>query len=454
MKKNDLVQVTITDQIRTGEGVGKSDGFPLFIKNAVIGDEILARVTKVNKKYGYGRLEKILRPSDFRISPVCPAFPRCGGCQLMSMSYEAQLAFKQKLVEDCLQRIGGFENLKAEPVIGMDSPLRYRNKAQYPVGMDDAGRPAAGFYAGRSHRIIPQKDCALSPALFGEITQAILDWMEENGITAYDEETKSGDIRHIFLRKGEKTGQTGVCLILGRKKMKAADALVKKLSAFPDIVSISYSVNTSGTNVIMTEEARSLYGPAYIEDVINGITYRISPNSFFQVNPSQTEKLYNTALAAAGLTGKETVWDVYCGIGSISLQLAKKAGMVYGVEIVPRAIKDAKENARINGLDNTEFYVGKAEEVLPKLYREEQIHADVIVVDPPRKGCETTVLDTISAMSPDRIVYVSCDPATLARDLRYLADKGWNPAFIQPVDMFPQTVHVETVVLMSRVEGK
>ena len=450
MKKNDLVRVEITDQIQTGEGVGKAEGFPLFIKNAVIGDEITARVTRINKSYGYGRLVELIRPSAFRVSPPCEAFPKCGGCQIMSMSYEGQLAFKRTKVEEALKRIGGFENLQVKPVLGMQEPLRYRNKAQYPIGTDGEGRPAAGFYAGRSHRIIPMDDCALSPALFGRITEAVLEWMRENRISAYSEETGDGIVRHVFIRRGGKTGQTAVCLIVNSRKLPAQKALAEKLSAFPEITGISYSVNREKTNVIMTQKAVTVYGKPYIEDEINGVTYRISPNSFFQVNPLQTDVLYEKALEAAGLTGTETAWDVYCGIGSISLQLAKKAKKVYGVEIVPEAIEDARENARINGLDNTEFFCGKAEEVLPKLYEQRKIKADVIVVDPPRKGCEKAVLDTISAMSPERIVYVSCDPATLARDLKYLAGLGWTPVLVQPVDMFPMTVHIENVCCLER----
>lgn len=449
MKKNDMVTVTIEDIGTNGEGIGKADGYTLFIKDAVIGDTAEVKVTKAKKNYGYARLMNILTPSPYRVEPVCKVARQCGGCQIQQLCYEKQLEFKQNKVKGNLERIGGLENLQMEPVKGMADPYHYRNKAQFPIGTDKEGNIITGFYAGRTHQIIPNTDCALGAEVNQEILQIILDFMNKNKVSAYNEETQKGLVRHVLIRYGKKTGEIMVCLVMNGDKIPKSQELVDNLCEIPGMTSITISINRENTNVIMGKDVRVLWGQGYITDYIGNVKYQISPLSFYQVNPEQTEVLYSLALEFADLKGEETVWDLYCGIGTISLFLAQKAKQVYGVEIVPQAIEDARHNAEINGIKNAEFYVGKAEEVLPEKYKNEQIRADVIVVDPPRKGCEESVLDTMAEMKPDRIVYVSCDSATLARDVKYLGERGYEVVKVQVVDQFPHTVHVETVVMLS-----
>lgn len=525
-KKNDIVRITIEDIGNDGEGIGKADGYTLFVKDAVIGDVIEARITKCKKNYGYARAEKVVTPSPFRVEPKCAFHRQCGGCQIQAMSYERQLAYKQNKVRNHLQRIGGFlpEQLNAvmEPIVGMEEPWHYRNKAQYPVGYGKAGNLVAGFYAGRTHDIIANTDCPLGPPENKVILEAVLAYMKENGVSAYRETIGEGLVRHVLIRTGFATGEIMVCLVINGKSLPKEEKLVEKLigrvhvdtdgkakewkNLQKKIVSIAVSVNKEKTNVILGQEIRVLWGRGWIEDslrvldqedfaevgnvgdrgnsgaedgVLEGvekIVFRISPLSFYQVNPRQTEKLYGLALEYAGLTGKETVWDLYCGIGTISLFMAKRAKKVYGVEIVPQAVEDAWENARRNGITNVEFFVGKAEEILPEFYRgnggrgsveiaeanekeeegenlarEQMQHPDVIVVDPPRKGCDEKCLETMLAMQPKRIVYVSCDPATLARDLKILCGGGYELKRVSAVDQFGHTGHVETVCLLSKL---
>lgn len=456
LEKNDIVRLTISDIGTDGEGIGKVDGYTLFVKDAVIGDTITARVIKLKKNYGYGRLMEVIEPSKDRVEPVCPVARQCGGCQIQQMSYDAQLDFKRKLVEGNLRRIGGFPDINVLPVIGMDEPYHYRNKAQYPVGRDKDGNVVIGFYAGRTHCIIDNQDCAIGARENVKILTAIRDYINENKVSVYDENTGNGAVRHILIRKGFHTGQVMVCIVVNGESLPQEDKLVAKLTGLElweneggNIYSVMININRENTNVILGDRCRTLWGKDYIEDSINGITFQISPLSFYQVNPVQTEKLYGKALEYAGLTGNEVVWDMYCGIGTISLIMATRAKKVYGVEIVPAAIENAKNNARINGLDNAEFYVGKSEEIAPKLAEQGAV-PDVIVVDPPRKGCDEALLDTIVKMQPERVVYVSCDSATLARDLKYLAARGYEVKTVQPVDQFCHTVHVESVVLLSQ----
>ena len=531
-KKNDIVTVMIDDVGNDGEGIGKVDGYTLFVKDAVIGDTVQARITKCKKNYGYARVEKVVTPSSFRVEPRCGFHRQCGGCQIQAMSYDRQLTFKNEKVRNNLIRIGGFAgdyiDSIMEPIVGMDEPWHYRNKAQYPVGYDKNGNLVVGFYAGRTHDIIANTDCALGAKENRLILEAVLAYMRENHVTAYRENDGTGLVRHVLIRTGFASEQIMVCLVINGKKLPAEDKLVEKLrglelvedklsdshvkdgdsqESMPDkrIVSISVSVNEERTNVIMGKEIRTLWGSERIEDslrilkvadesadaelMMSGksfeetdeqIAFRISPLSFYQVNPRQTEKLYSLAVDYAGLTRNETVWDLYCGIGTISLFMAKKAKQVYGVEVIPQAIEDAKENAKRNGMDNVKFYVGKAEEVLPAFYEGDgragnndvpkavsdlraemssnrvdnckMRHPDVIVVDPPRKGCDEKCLETMLAMKPKRIVYVSCDSATLARDLKILAAGGYELKKFRAVDQFGQTVHVETVVLLSKGE--
>ena len=461
MNKNDIVTVEITDIGVSGEGIGHVDGYTLFIKDAVIGDVVEAKVMKAKKNYGYARLMKVITPSEYRVEPKCAFARRCGGCQIQEMSYDRQLVFKDQKIRGNLERIGGFTkdqiDTVMQPVVGMEHPFGYRNKAQFPFGTDKEGNPITGFYAGRTHDIIANTDCALGVEQNKEILEIILQYMRENKIKSYDEKTGKGLIRHALIRYGFKTKEIMVCLVVNGKKLPKAERLIEKLIQIEGMTSITISPNTRRDNVIMGDSYEILWGQGYITDYIGNVKYQISPLSFYQVNPVQTEKLYGLALEYADLKGDETVWDLYCGIGTISLFLAQKAKQVYGVEIVPQAIDDAKENAKINAIDNAEFFVGKAEEVLPEYYAEyerehngETAHADVIVVDPPRKGCDETLLETIVKMQPEKVVYVSCDSATLARDLKYLCANGYEIRMCRGVDQFPQSVHVETVVLLSK----
>ena len=470
--KNDCVELTIEDIGVSGEGIGKVDGYTLFVKDTVIGDVVRVKIMKAKKNYGYARLMDIIKPSKDRVEPACPIARQCGGCQIQAMNYNAQLKYKQKLVKDNLLRISGLtEGADYEmcEILGMDTPFRYRNKAQYPVGEDKDGNIVMGFYAGHTHSIIacPDDDCMLGHRDNAFILKAVKEWMKEYRVRAYNENIHKGTVRHVLIRTGYHTDEVMVCLVTKKMLRKeAADGLVKAIQKLKlNVASLVVNINKEDTNVILGKECITLYGRPYIEDYIGDIKFQISPLSFYQVNPKQTEVLYNKALEFAGLKGNESVWDMYCGIGTISLFLAKKAGKVYGVEIVPQAIEDAKNNAKINNIDNAEFFVGKAEEVVPAFYKKQtgvqsdndstdskeydMTRPDVVVVDPPRKGCDKKLLDTIVSMTPDRIVYVSCDSATLARDLKLLVEYGYKVEKVQPVDQFGNTVHVETVVKLS-----
>jgi len=448
-RKNDLVTLEIEDCGIDGEGIGKADGFTVFVKDAVIGDTVTAKIIKAKKNYGYGRLMEVLKPSPYRVEPKCEFARQCGGCQLQALSYDQQLVFKTNKVKGHLERIGGFTDIPMEPIIGMDELFHYRNKAQFPVGRNKEGKIVTGFYAGRTHNIIENRDCALGVAENKEVLDRVIAHMEKYEIEPYNEATGKGLVRHVLIRYGYFTKEVMVCLILNGNKIPKEELLVKSLCEIPGMTSITINVNKKRSNVILGEEICLLWGQEYITDRIGDISYQISPLSFYQVNPMQTQKLYAKALEYADLHGQETVWDLYCGIGTISLFLAQKAKFVRGVEIVPAAIENAKENAKLNGLENTEFFVGKAEEVLPREYKKNGVYADVIVVDPPRKGCDETLLETMIEMNPERIVYVSCDSATLARDLKYLCERGYELRKVCPVDQFGMTVHVETVVLLS-----
>lgn len=464
-QKNDILTIEITDIGTEGEGIGKHEGYTLFVKDTVVGDVAEVKIMKAKKNYAYAHLERIIKPSTDRTTPRCPYAKSCGGCQIQMLDYDAQLRFKQNKVRDDLIRIGGFDadyiDSITEPIIGMEDSFRYRNKAQFPFGYDKNGEIVTGFYAGRTHSIIPNTECLLGVTENREILEVILAWMKENHVTAYDENTLRGLIRHVLIRKGFATGEIMVCLVINPDKkaknseyLPGQDALISELVHIEGVKSISVSINDKNTNVIMGTEVHTIWGEDRIIDKLGEIAFSISPLSFYQVNPVQTKKLYDTALEYAGLTGKESVWDLYCGIGTISLCMATKAGKVYGVEIIPEAIEDARENARINGITNAEFMVGKAEEVLPEFYDNassdsDMLHPDVIVVDPPRKGCDAACLETMIKMAPSRIVYVSCDPATLSRDMKILYEAGYKPMRIRPVDQFCHTVHVETVALLS-----
>ena len=455
MQKNDELILKIEDMGVDGAGIGKADGMTFFVKDAVIGDVVRAKVMKLKKTYGYARLMELLEASPDRVEPKCPYYRQCGGCQIQALSYEKQLEFKERKVRNNLERIGGFSEIPMEPIVGMEEPYHYRNKAQFPVGTDKDGHIVTGFYAGRTHTIIPNRDCALGLPVNREILDLVIDFMEKYHVSAYDEKTGKGLVRHVLIRCGFTSKEKMVCLIINGKSLPHSEKLVEALRKIDGMTSISINCNTGRTNVILGRKTVVLWGQEYITDQIGEISYEISPVSFYQVNPVQTEKLYGLALEYVDLHGEENVWDLYCGIGTISLFLAQKAKQVYGVEIIPQAIENAKRNAVKNGIENAEFFVGKSEEVLPEFYEKEaaagrKAHADVIVVDPPRKGCDEKLLETIVKMAPDRVVYVSCDSATLARDLKILCENGYELKRVRAVDQFCHTVHTESVCLMER----
>lgn len=448
VKKNDTYIVKIEDMGITGEGIGKVDGYALFIKDAVKGDLAEIKVTKAGKNFGYGRLMRVIEPSENRVKPKCPIARSCGGCQLQELSYEEQLRYKENKVYNNLVRIGGLSDFTMHPIIGMDNPYNYRNKAQFPVGINKNGQIISGFYAGRTHSIIESDNCVIGSEINSNIVNIIKKHMSEHIIEPYNEITGRGLVRHILIRVGFKTGQIMVCIVINGNELPHSGQLVEKLKKIDEMTDISLNVNKEKGNVILSDKIINLYGEGYIIDYIDDIKFQISPLSFYQVNPVQTEKLYSTALKYAALTGNETVWDLYCGIGTISLFMARRAKRVFGVEIVPQAIADARQNAKINGITNAEFVCKSAEDI--QTADMVTPHPDVIVVDPPRKGCNRVLLDTIVEVLPTRIVYVSCDSATLARDLRILSANGYKVMDVQPVDMFPHSVHIECVVLMSR----
>lgn len=447
--KNECYTVDIQDINVDGDGVGKIDGYTLFVPGSVPGDRVYVKVLKTKKNFGYGRVEDIIRPSSDRCESKCCVSNKCGGCQLHHLNYKAQLAFKKRLVEQTMKRIGGFENIKVEDTIGMEEPYYYRNKAQYPVGEDMHGKIQIGFYANRSHRIVPIDTCWIQNNNNDDIIRVIKEYMQDYNVRPYNEEQHKGLVRHVVTRYSRAHKAFQVTLVINGNEVPNEKELIGRLLKVDGVVSILLNTNKDKTNVILGKKYKILYGDQYITDMIGEVSYRISPSSFYQINPEQTEKLYKTALDYAELTGNEKIWDIYCGIGTISLYLASKAKYVYGVEIVPEAIEDAKYNMKLNHIDNAEFFVGKAEEVIVEKY-EEGLHAEVVVVDPPRKGCEPVLLETILKMKPEKIVYVSCDPATLARDARILADGGYEVKKVQPVDMFPMTIHVEAIILMTR----
>lgn len=449
-KKNEEYTVEIEDVGTGGEGIAKIDGYTLFVKDAVRGDVCRVRITKAHDNFAFTKLMEVIKPSPHRVTPVCPVARRCGGCKIMAADYSEQLRFKENKVKTNIEKIGKVTDFTIYPIIGMETPYHYRNKAQFPIGLNDKGELVSGFYAGRTHVIIENEKCYLGVEENEEILGIIKEFMAEKNIAPYDEVTLKGLIRYVMIRKAFVTGEIMVCIIINGNKIPDQEELVERLSQVKGMTSISLSINLCNTNVIMGKVMENIYGRKYIVDYIKDIKFNISPKSFFQVNPVQTENLYETALEYAGLTGNETVWDLYCGIGTISLFLARSAKKVYGVEIISDAIRDARNNAKMNNITNAEFFVGKAEEVLPEYYAKHGGYADVIVVDPPRKGCDTALLDTVIKMQPEKMVYVSCDSATLARDIRYMTEHGYELKKVQPVDMFPHTEHVETVVLLSK----
>ena len=448
IKKNDRINLKIDSCSVNGSGVGRYNGMAIFVPATAVGDEITAHILKVKKSYAFAKVESVISPSEDRISPECPVYLKCGGCVFSHMTYEAEKKIKADHVAECFRRIGGVSP-EFELIIGGETDSRYRNKAQYPVAFEK-GEIKTGFYSPHSHRVIHCPDCLLQPAEFEGILGVFADYIKENGISVYDETKHSGLIRHIYIRKGSASGEIMVCAVINGKKLpnheKLVDALLKKE---PSIKSIILNINTKDTNVILGDKCITLWGEDYITDILCGLRFRISPLSFYQVNRNQAEKLYNKAAEYANLTGNETVMDLYCGAGTIGLSMASKAKEIIGVEIVPEAVEDAKVNAEINSITNARFICGDAAKAA-EILKNEGVKPDVIILDPPRKGCSPDMLKTAAEMNPDRIVYVSCDPATLARDCGIFAELGYTVTKATPVDMFPRTGHCETVAILKK----
>ena len=449
IEKNKDYVVEIIDLNHEGQGVGHIGKLAVFVEGGVIGEKIEVKVIKIAKNYAVGKLQKIIRPSKSRVEPFCPNVRKCGGCSIQHIDYNSQLAYKTNLVKETLKRIGKIDESMVHDIIGMENPFNYRNKVQLPVGISN-GKLEIGFYAKRSHDIVDNDECKIQDPVCDEIRIILRNFIAANRIDVYDETSHQGLIRHLMVRKGFRTGEVMVVIVINGKDLPAKRRLIDELvRQVPSIKSIMLNINTQKTNIILGNNNVKIYGEDTITDYIGDFKFYISPLSFFQVNSVQAEVLYNKVLEFSDLSGKETVFDLYCGTGTIALFLAKKALKVYGVEVVEDAVQDAWKNAEINSVKNTEFVLGDVEKMLPELYAQ-GVKADVIVVDPPRKGCETPLLDTIVDIHPNKVVYVSCNPATLARDLMYLEGKGYKTMEVQPVDMFPQTEHVECVIGMQR----
>ncbi|WP_416151940.1 23S rRNA (uracil(1939)-C(5))-methyltransferase RlmD [Salipaludibacillus sp. HK11] len=449
VSKNETIQVTFEDLTHEGAGVAKKDGYPLFVKGGLPGEEAEVKVVQVKKNYGFARLINVKKESEQRVEPPCSIFKWCGGCQLQHLSYEGQLQHKHNQVRETLARIGGLNKVPVHSPLGMDDPWRYRNKSQVPFG-EQQKQLVAGFYAERSHKIVDMNTCIIQHEDNDKVVQLVKSLAKQYGIRGYDDKTHKGTLRHVVVRHAKHTDELMVVLVTKGEALPNKKNIVQALQdQLPNLKSIMQNINPKRTNVIFGESTEKLWGEDVINDFIGDIKFAISARSFYQVNPEQTKVLYEKALEYAKLTGKETVIDAYCGIGTISLFLAQEAKQVYGVEIVPEAVSDAKRNAKINHIDNADFVVGEAESVIP-WWQAQGIEADVIVVDPPRKGCDEKLLETMAAMKPLRIVYVSCNPATLARDLKYLEERGYKTKEVQPVDMFPHTAHIENVALIER----
>ncbi len=448
LKKNDRIKLNIESCSSNGSGVGHHEGMAVFVPATAAGDEITAHILKVKKSYAYAKVESIIKPSPERIEAECPVYLKCGGCVFSHMKYSAEAELKAAHVAECFKRIGGVEP-EFEPVIAAEADKRYRNKAQFPVACDN-GEIKTGFYSSHSHRVIHCPDCLLQPAEFEKILDVFTSYIKENIVTVYDETAHKGLLRHIYLRKGTKSGEIMVCAVINGNRLPDESGLVSALTqAEPAIKSIIVNINKEKTNVILGKQCRTLWGEDYITDILCGLTFRISPLSFYQVNRNQAEKLYNKAAEYASLSGTESVLDLYCGAGTIGLSMADKAREIIGVEIVPEAVEDAKLNAQINGITNARFICGDAAKAA-EILKNEGIRPDVIILDPPRKGCSPDMISTAAQMQPERIVYVSCDPATLARDCGIFASLGYTAVKATPVDMFPRTGHIECVCLLKK----
>lgn len=449
MQKNEQLDVTIQSLGTEGQGIGRCDtGMAVFVEGALPGERVRVQIIKLAQRYAVGKLLEVLEPSAQRVTPTCAAYPACGGCQLMHLDYPAQLEAKRQQVADALARIGGID-APVLPCLGMDEPWRFRNKGQFPIGLLDQG-PAVGFYALRSHRLIPLADCPVLHPAGAAALGAVQAYLDRERPAVYDERTRRGELRHLMVRVGAQTGQVMVVLVTRTPSpLPGFEGLLAGLrQAVPGLTSVIQNVHPEPTNVVLGRRNITRWGADVICDRIDGLSFSIAPNAFFQVNPGQTQVLYGQALRAAELTGREVVFDAYCGVGTISLMLARRAAQVYGVEIVAPAVENARENARCNGIANAQFHVGACEDIFPQLLAQ-GIRPDVVVVDPPRKGCEASLLTAIAQAAPARIVYVSCSPGTLARDCKLLGELGYRVSYAQPVDMFGHTGHVETVIMMT-----
>lgn len=447
IKKNEIYEVEIIDNGVAGEGIAKIDNFTIFIPNTIKGEKVKVKILKVLSSHGFGKVEKILEKSEYRKEADCETYSKCGGCVMRHMKYEKTLEIKKNVVINTLKKQG--IDTKVNDVMGMENPYFYRNKLQYPVGVNNDGKPVMGVFAQRSHRIIETKKCMIQNELLQNIANDIFDFIVENNIPVYDENKRKGQIRHLVLRIGIKTNEVMVTIVSNEEKISKEKELIEFLTRkYHEIKTVVKNVNSKNTNVILGNKNIILFGDGYIYDELLGFKFKISPMSFYQVNPIQTETLYATAIKGAELNGDETIFDLYCGIGTIGICASKKIKKLYGIETIPQAIEDAKKNAKENGIENAEFFVGDVEKTLPEFISKNKINADVIFIDPPRKGCDKTALDMILEISPKKIVYVSCNPATLARDLKLLREK-YEIGEVTPVDMFPFTGHVECVGVLK-----
>ena len=450
-EKNQVCTAEITALTSEGSGVCRIDGMAVFVPETAVGDVCEVKIVKVLKSYAYGIVEKIVKPSDDRIENSCPVYKKCGGCLLRHISYDAECRTKNDIVRDAFQRIGGLSP-KFDSFIGAEDTEHYRNKAQYPVAEID-GKAVCGFFAPRSHRIVPVDDCALQPKIFSDILVTVMDYINEKKLSAYNEASNTGTIRHIYLRRGAHSGEIMVCIIVRKDMSRQLSALCRILSEkYSDIKSIIMNINSQKTNVILGDKCVTLWGNDTISDVMCGNTVEISPLSFYQVNTVQAERLYAKALEYAAPDGNEVIADLYCGAGTIGLSMAENAKKIVGVEIIPQAVENAKKNAEHNNISNADFYCGDAGKVFREL-RKNGCSPNIIVVDPPRKGCSAETIDVIANSAPQKIVMISCNPATAARDAKMLSDNGYSVDKVCGVDLFPRTGHVECVVLMSRNEG-
>ena len=454
IRKNDIFEADITAMTAEGSGICRAEGMAVFVPGTAVGDRCTVRIVKVLRKYAFGRLEKLLAPSPDRIAPDCPVAAQCGGCVYRHIRYEAELRIKTQRVRDALERIGGLQDFQMEPILAAPDRCRYRNKCQLPIGLSKDGALQLGFYAVNSHRIVNTESCLLQPEAFDRAAAAFRRWYAVSGESVYDEASHSGVLRHLYMRRGEMSGEMMVCVVANGAALHEEALLVEMLrEAVPEITGVLLNINREKTNVVLGKTCRTLWGKDTITDTLCGLAFEIAPHAFYQVNRTQAERLYGKAAEYAGLTGAETLLDLYCGTGTIGLSMAKNAKKLIGAEIVPAAVENARRNAERNAIQNAEFLCADAAEAARILFERGE-KPDVIVIDPPRKGCDSALIATIAAMRPKRVVYVSCDPATLARDLKLFGESGYKTETVTPADMFPGTAHVETVVLLSKLNTK